>query len=394
MIGLLQLHDHNMKIGVIKLGARIMWETDAAVGPGEAISICKALQQGGANVHVITKILTKDTLHPSLTWHNILAVTQTELDALDVLVVVNGNVNFFGGAEDEAQITNYKVINNFKGAVVYVMCDPELPLMQIWDNVSGKEWGSKYHEADIKITRTDIKVLSQPFAVDKVKERWQKKKGAAPIGGVFHFPMERFPLLNAWLPAMTHPTVDLMYGGTTRGGRRIPNLYKWYVDLPVDLAVEIFGKIDADDFIKHPKVGAVIEAAGLTNGYAPHYPTFTGMVKYCDVLPKMNNALAHLVTGDPSYEVLDIIPQRAMECIAAGNVVFVDANMDSSRRIYPSGLANSFLYVSTRQEFIGKLLQLKADPSLRLQLLQSQMENTAWDADKFCRSLVDVLKAA
>lgn len=48
-----------MKIAVIKLGARIMWETDAAVGPGEAISICKALKQGGAEVHVFTKILQR-----------------------------------------------------------------------------------------------------------------------------------------------------------------------------------------------------------------------------------------------------------------------------------------------------------------------------------------------
>jgi hypothetical protein len=381
-----------MNIGVIKLGARITWETDAAVGPGEAISICKALQRGGANVSVLTKILPKDTLHPSLTWKNILeATTADSLEHLDHLIVVNGNVNFFGGAEDEAQIANYTVINNFPGKVTYVMCDPELPLMQIWGNVSGKEWGSKYAEADINITRPDISVLSQPFATDKVRERWSKKKGAAPIGNFFHFPMERFPLLNEWLPPNPTPQVDLMYGGTTRGGRRIPNLLKWYVDLPEDISVNVFGKIDRDDFTKHPKY--VPQVMQLDQPADHRWPVFTGMVKYCSVLPKMNTALAHLVTGDPSYEVLDIIPQRAMECIAAGNVVFVDANMDSSRRIYPTGLAREFLYVTNQAELVERLRQVKSNDGLRQQLIASQVAETRFDADEFCQSLVTTLKA-
>lgn len=375
-----------MKIAVIKLGARIMWETDAAVGPGEAISICKALQQGGAEVTVFTKILAKDTLHPSLNWINILSADQSDLDDKDVLVVVNGNVNFFGGAEDEAQILNYSIINNFPGKVVYVMCDPELPLMQIWGNVSGKPWGGKYKERDINITRTDIHVLSQPFDIKAVQDRWVKKKGAAPIGNVFHFPMERFPLLNDWLSPNPSPSVDLLYGGTTRGGRRIPNLQKWYVDLPEEISVEIFGKIDQEDFEKHPKYVPPLP------GEFRRYPTFSGMVKYCDVLPKMNSALAHLVTGDPSYEVLDIIPQRAMECIAAGNIVFVDANMDKSRRIYPKGsLSHEFLYVQDKIEFVMKMAQLKADPVLRQELYNDQVLAQRFDKLKFCQSLVKTL---
>ena len=87
-----------MKIGVIKLGARITWDTDGAVAPGEAISICKALKRGGAEVHVFTKLLKKDTLDPSLTWHDITEDHNTT--GLDLLVIINGNVNFFGGAED------------------------------------------------------------------------------------------------------------------------------------------------------------------------------------------------------------------------------------------------------------------------------------------------------
>lgn len=386
-----------MKIGVIKLGARIMWETDAAVGPGEAISICKALNQGGAEVHVFTKILAKDVLHASIMWHDILQDRDTS--GLDTLLVINGNVNFFGGAEDRGQILNYELINNFKGRVVYVMCDPELPLLQIWDNVSKKQedpkynWENKYQEKDILITRK-IDVLSQPFAVEKMADTWRKKKGTAPLGLMFHFPLERFPLLNEWLEPAEHPTVDLLYGGTARGGRRIPNLFKWYWNLPADISVEIFGKIDRDDFLKHPKLTERLTqsklAYALMSDDKP--PVFTGMVKYCDVLPKMNKALAHLVTGDPSYEVLDIIPQRFSECLAAGNVVFVDSKMDTSRRMYPKGtMAHDFLYVSTQEELIERLRIVKSDLSIRADLIQAQRDAVNFDADKFCRSLVRAL---
>ncbi len=372
-----------MKVAVIKLGARIMWETDAAVGPGEAISICKALKQGGAEVHVFTKILAKDALHESLKWHNILDDRDTS--GIDALLVINGNVNFYGGQEDRAQILNYEIINNFNGPVVYVMCDPELPLMQIWDNVSKKQtdpkygWENTYEEKDILVTKP-IHVLCQPFNVDEMKKVWNKKKGTVPLGTMFHFPMERFPLLNEWLEPVEAPTVDLLYGGTARGGRRIPNLFKWYCNLPDDITVEIFGKIDIDDFDNHPKI------KGMTF-YS--MPTFTGMVKYCDVLPKMNNALAHLVTGDPSYETLDLIPQRVAECIAAGNVVFVDANIDKSRRIYPKGtMAHDFLYVKSQEELVERLRAIKADQSMRAQIIEDQRVATNFDADKFCQSLV------
>ncbi len=371
-----------MKAAVIKLGARITWDTDAAVGPGEAISICKALTQGGAEVHVFTKILAKDTLDPSIQWHNILDRDSTT--GCDTLFVINGNVNFFGGAEDEAQILNYYIINNFQGKIIYVMCDPELPLLQIWENVSKKPWGSKYKESDINITRDDIYVLSQPFAIDAVSKRWLSKKGTAPIKDVFHFPMERFPLLNTWLSPNAEPSVDLLYGGTTRGGRRVPNLFKWYWSLPTDISVEIFGKIDADDFLKHPKVGL----KAVTQGNA-RPPNFTGSVKYCDVLPKMNNSLAHLVTGDPSYEELDIIPQRTYECVAAGNIVFIDANMDKSRRIWK----DDFLYVKSQAELIERIRILKDEPNLRLQVLFDQKCATNFNADLFCKSLINTVNA-
>jgi hypothetical protein len=372
------------KIAVVKLGSRITWDTDGAVAPGEAISICKVLTVGGADVHVFTKILEKDTLHESITWHDLSDAAHCgaiDLEQFDVLVVINGNVNFYGGGEPPEQLAVYWMINNFPGKVVYIMCDPELPLTQVWPSVSKKPWGAKYSEKDLNITRTDIQVLSQPYNLEGMKEHWNKR--GVQVSKFFHFPMELFPLMNVWSLPANEPSVDLLYGGTPRGGRRIPNLYKWYCGLPDDISVEIFGSIDASDFEKHPKIGKLP---------TKRYPIFTGKVKYSQVITKMNTGLAHLVTGDGSYEELDIIPQRTMENIAAGNVVFVDANMDKSRRIYPEGtLANRYLYVSSQEELVQRLREVKGDWTLRYELLKSAIQAQGFVANDFCESLVNVI---
>jgi hypothetical protein len=92
--------------------------------------------------------------------------------------------------------------------------------------------------------------------------------------------------------------------------------------------------------------------------------------------------------------VLDLIPQRIAECHAAGNIVFVDANMDKSRRIYPVGtLAHDFLYVSTQAELVERLRIVKDDPSIRADMLEAQRIATNFDAELFCKSLVSILKS-
>lgn len=381
-----------MKIAVIKLGARITWETSGGVAPGEAVSLCKALKRGGAEVHVFTALSKRDTLHESLIWHDIL--TDRDTSELDMLVIINGTVNFFGGKEDRGQALNYEVINQFKGAVVYMMCDPYLPLLQIWKNVQDKQvdpklgWENTYLEENVLITRTDISLCSQSYNLENMKKFWVKK-GGVPIDEIFHASLDRFPFLNDWLEPAPHPTVDLMYGGTPRGGRRIPNLHKWYWNLPRDLRVEIFGTIDRSDFEKHPKVGQKVTYLQEVE----HAPNFTGKVKYDEVLPKMNNALATLICGDPDYEPLDIIPQRVAECIAAGNLVFIDANMDPSRRIYPVGTeAHNFLYVTSPESLASRLQSVKQDPGVRQFLIDEQRKATDFDADRFSKTLVAKLE--
>ena len=106
-----------MKIAVVKLGARVSYSSQGTSGgTGEAISIINMLKSH-ADVTVFTKILKKDKNPDDVTFVDIEDDCNTA--NFDALVVINGSVNFFGGAEDWHQIMNYKIINIYEFVQVF-----------------------------------------------------------------------------------------------------------------------------------------------------------------------------------------------------------------------------------------------------------------------------------
>lgn len=379
-----------MKIAVIKLGARIAFNANDTSGAnGEARSIVKILETAGAEIHIFTKILKKDDLLPQYKWHNILEASQVVIDELDALLVINGNVNFFGGAEDPEQIMNYVIINKFKGKVFYAYCDPALTLKQLWPAIEKKPWASNWKKEDVEITRDDIIYLSQPFDTDKVIN--QLGKNCVIPKNIEHFPFEQFPCLNEQIPACPFDEleVDLSYGGTMRGGKRVIKMVEYYFGFPAGMRVEMFGKITKEDFLSHPKVGN-----GLKYTYKDEdYPNFTGPVKYADMLPKMNKAMAHIVIGDPLYEEINDMAQRAYESIWSGVVTFIDHDLDSIRRVYnrDKELAD-FLYVKGRADAHQKIMMLKNDPDMRMEIVNAQLKAINFQPKAYADWLLDILK--
>lgn len=383
-----------MKVAVIKLGSRISFNAkDTSGGNGEARSIIKMLHGGGAEVHIFTKILKKDNLLPQYKWHNLEDVKffdaggdKDPLYQMDALVVLNGNVNFFGGAEDRAQLLNYKLINWCNAPVYYIYCDPELTLKQVWPSVSKKPWGSKWDEEDLNITRDDIIYLSQPHDVDLVR-RDLKKNEVIPKK-IIHYPFEKFPCLNDQLPINPKPEVDLSYGGTMRGGKRIKKMVEFYFDHPTEISVEMFGKIEAEDFDDH------FNSLKRFSFYTPEiYPIFTGPIRYDEMLPKMNKAMAHCVIGDPYYEEINDMAQRAYESIWSNVVTFIDHDLDQLRRVYGSNKnIADFLYVQSGEELSEKILLLKTDDAMRRQILEEQLQTINFNPDQYCADFVEMLR--
>ena len=367
-----------MKTAVIKLGSRISFSANDTSGAnGEARSIVKILHGGGAEVHIFTKILKKDNLITDYKWHNLSDDAELKhLDDMDALVVINGNVNFFGGAEDVEQLKNYRIINSFKGPVFYLLCDPELTLKQVWKSVEKKPWASNWSKDELLITRDDIVYLSQPVNTDMVLA--DLKTNEVKPSRIEHFPFEQFPCLNDSLAFNENPTVDISYGGTMRGGRRIKKMTKFYFGHPDTISVEMFGKIDATDFENI--------ATDLRR------PTFTGPVIYDAMLPKMNDAMAHCVIGDPWYEQINDMPQRTYESIWSSVVTFIDEDMDTFRRVYgANSQLSEFLYVSSREDLSEKLLLLKNDVEFRRKIVQDQFDAIGFNPKKYCDQFISKL---
>jgi hypothetical protein len=368
-----------MKVAVIKLGSRISFNANDTSGAnGEARSICKMLKGGGAEVHIYTKILKKDKLVEDYQWHDL---SEHILDhpTEDILVILNGNVNFFGGAEDREQLLNYAIINAFEGPIFYVYCDPELTLKQVWPSVAKKPWAGNWSQGTLDIVRKDINYLCQPFDTEMIRN--DLKKHEIIPQNIIHFPFEQFPCLNERLPFNPAPEVDLSYGGTMRGGKRVKKMAKFYFGHPDEISVEMFGKIEAKDFEDKYVMGL-------------RHPTYTGPVKYDDMLPKMNKAMAHCVIGDPYYEKINDIPQRLWESVNSNVVTFIDYEMDKMRRVWAADkVLGDFLYVKDRQELSEKILLLKSDNELRKQILSDQFTALNFNPEEYCASFVNLIKS-
>ena len=371
-----------MKIGIIKLGSRISYGgRDTSGGNGEVRSIIKILRNGGANVHIFTKILEKDEIVEELFFHQIEDYYDKINDLnLDCLMVLNGNVNFFGGAEDRSQILNYHIINNFKGKIFYILCDPALQLKQIWSSILRKPWGTKYKEKDILITRDDISYVSQPYRVDLLIDI--VNKNGIPIKHAVYFPFEKFPCLNEIIEPspLSELKSDISYGGTMRGGKREKKMVQFYFGYSENVDVEMFGKIELTDF-----------KSKLIGNLRP--PRFSGTVKYDDFLFKMNTSLSTVVIGDPLYETLEDINQRVYESVWSNVLTFIDSEFDKKRRVFGSDKEISdFLYVDNRKQVEDRINIIKKNPDIREEILKTQIKTVNFNDAKYSCQLFGILE--
>ena len=367
-----------MKVAVIKLGSRIsVSSTGTSGGTGETLSIIKILTTAGVDVDAYTKVLSKDETPKDFKVYNIEdEYTNINSREYDALIILNGNVNYFGGVDDPAQTLNYHVINHFEGKVFYVMCDCNLLLKQIWPGVKKKKWGNNYKEEDILITRDDIVYISQARFTHKVKE---KAKKYAPIKDVVYFPFEKFPLLTMKeFPFNENTSYDLLYGGTFRGGRREDDMIKYYFGYDSQFKVEMFGNISLDNF----------DFKKIEN---KRQPEFGKSVEYDKFGEKMAEANATVIIGDPLYKSWGDLAQRIYESIIIGNVVLIDSSYDFQKKVFSNDELKKFCYVSSVKEVEDRLLKIR-DRNFRKHIVDLQRADTYVNIELYSKGLRKIIE--
>lgn len=340
-----------MRIAIIKLGSRISISShDSSGGTGETLAIIRMLLKAGVEVSAFTKILKKDETPKDFKILDLIEnIDSINKDNYDALLVLNGNVNYFGGEDEPYQTLNYKAINKFNGKVFYIHCDGNLYLRQIWPSIEKKYWHNNYNEEDIKIVRDDIIYLTQSRNTSLVIER--ANKNGVKINKAFYFPLEKFPLIsnddNYIIPYNFYPKYDLLYGGTFRNGRRQSDMIKFYFGYdPEKYNVTMFGKINIDNFDKNK-----------INGL--EYPFFEKGVNYNKFKDKMSESLATVIIGDEIYKKQDDLAQRIYESALSGSFVLIDSSYDFNKRVFNNPILKQFCYVNNREDVKNRLFDLK-----------------------------------
>ena len=350
------------KLAVCKIGGRISFgkidkdgnvsnAKDTSGGNGEAKAIIDiAKKSGNFDITILTKTTSKDYFPKDYTFVDIVKLLKDndienflKTNAFDVLLLINGSINCFGGAEQSilSDLAIYKMMHLFNGKIVFCSCDICIPFVpDIWKTIAAKEWGNKYKQEDFDLSKKTFYMLTQARDLDALYNILASKKGNVfKRENIENFSFEKFPCENAiqHVDVNPSPSYDLLYGGTLRAGRRIKKIVNWYYNHP-NLNIELFGNMDQDK----------IDAIAKKQYGVFHKPKFGDSVNYLENSKKMNQALATIVIGDDMYEDTSTVQQRAYEAMCANVITFIDEKLDKPHNVYGfnSGL-EKFLYLKS-----------------------------------------------
>lgn len=363
-----------MKIAVLKLGGRIANE-GFGITSFEAVSVCKMLSIGGFKVDCFTKISSSDKPIKEL---NILEITD-HYDKIsrnyDALVVLNGNINFYGGVETPEQLLNLHIINNFKGHVFYVFIDTLLPLKNVWNSIQKKPWKNKYQEKDMLISRDDIIYLTMCYDTEAVKNITEKT-GINPKK-VVYFPFEKYAFFGDRLNFIGNKTVDLIYGANSFRNKREKKIIKYYLDLPSDIKCQFYGKMKKEDF--NPKL--ICDKT---------FPEFRPPVQYKENANVLNSSISTLNISDTFNEGRQLNP-RVYETVLANVVSFMDLDYDPNKKAFNDSELKDFLYVKTQKDLIEKIRFLKNDESYMNKIIDLQYKDSYVSKESLSQSFCSLI---
>jgi len=364
-----------MKIAILKLGGRIANE-GYGITSFEAVSVSKMLSYGN-KVDCITKISNKDKPIPEL---NILEITEhyNKISKnYDALVVINGNINFYGGTETPEQLLNLNIINNFDGPVFYIFIDTLLPLKNIWNSVQRKPWSKKYKEDDILIKRNDITYITMCYDTNSVYNITNKTD--IKPNKVVYFPFEKYAFFGERLPLVGQKDVDLIYGANSFRNKREKKFIKFYFDLPEDIKVKFYGKMKPTDF--NPK---------LTDG--KRFPIFNPPIQYKENLITMNKSISTINISDTFNEGKQLNP-RVYETVLANVISFMDIDYDPQKKAFKDSELQEFLYIKDKNELIDKIRKLKSDSFFMKKIIDLQYKDSFISTQDLCKQFCELVES-
>jgi len=374
-----------MDVAIVKIGARIATTTTGVRNgnAGENRKIIDLFIENGHNVDLITKVGKKDNPTEYFEYDKIqsleIADHYKDTDKYDVLVVINGTNNFFGGYDNYNICETYHIINNFKGKILFFYTDPLCALKQVYGKnffKRNEKWGTDWTEADLLLQREDIIMISAASGVDLNTKPFTSNGVFDKFSKITFFEWQKSVIFDDALDKVKFEDkeLDVMYGGSFRGGVRLNYMLEYMFD--TIYTAGFFGKISEKQF---------------KNSEYTNTPTFLNKVGGWDFFKEQTNrALATIIFAEETYSD-SIVTMRVYASVLSNVVVFIDENYDPHHKIFPDSLFSKFLYVSNKEELTRKIGMLKARPDFYAALLRAQKSHLSIDKDKFYKDFNNLL---
>lgn len=363
-----------MNIGVMKIGANITQSKNVkSAGNYDIFSLMDMIKEDH-NITFITKKTRNTIINKPYKYIDIMKYNT--INTLDILLIFNGAINFFGGKDSPELVEHWKIINEFKGKVFYIMTDLRYPLYQIMDFFKNKPWADKYFKIEEKllIKRNDIRVVCQGRNLNKLRSILNKITSKRIVNiqpnNLWHFPIDwaiNMEQQRIYTTPFKDRKVDLIYGGANRDSHRKKRLNEYYCNRYLN--IEMFGPIDIDCGIKNK-----------------------GTVSHNQFIKRMSNAKATVIVGDKTYED-NMFTLRMYESIYAGCILFIDRSFDSEHKFFESdNFLSSFNYVSTQKELNEKLLSVCEDQYKLIANKQLKLIKDMYELNNYRNSFIKILK--
>lgn len=292
---------------------------------------------------------------------------------VDVLVVIGGTTNFFGGADSTDALLMYKTINEFNGKILYFYTDPLC--------APAKKIGHQKVKTDLDIPlevtiQRPMHLLTCEKQYDPTKNPWKSKNVYKEWESVHHFEFSQSSIFNNRLESnFDNKDIDLVYGGFYRGGARRDQMIEYFFDTPY--SARFFGGIKLDQF-KFDQVPNKIPEFDPKKGGWSHFQEQT------------NRALATVIFGEKSYQD-NIVTMRVYYSVLSGTVVFVDDTYDSSHKLF----GDDMFYVKSKSDIENRIAAIKKmNMEQYKKLLDYQYSKLNIDKNEYYakfKSILDVL---
>lgn len=284
----------------------------------------------------------------------------TDPKIYDILLIMNAGMDFYGG---EMQKSNGKIMEFICNTredckIFYLMNDISLPFVQVGHKFISKKMYIGIYDPQDYIIKKPITILTDFSDHAHVRRLNTNSLSKHQIEDIITLPTSKLILENPdWrsLEVKNTNEFDLIYGGSFRSGKRADVMYEYFIKTCGELNNAFYGSLKEKHFEKFLKPDDNI-------------PVLLGKVPSNEVIKNNARGIASVLMTEKGYT--DFVTRRVIETMLGNCVMFYDEKFTR----YDVMVDKDFQIVSSGEELVKKVKELKTNQELRDKIIKGQFE--------------------